>query len=210
MSARGAVAGGSPLTVQAGLEALERGGNAVDAAVAAQLMACVAEPLLTGMAGAGLAMVRMGGTVEAVDLFSTVPSLPSHSAPKPEAIEIDFGPTTQAFHVGPASVAAPGVPAGLWALHSRHGTLPMPVLAESAARAAVDGVPVTAGFERVLSLLWPIQLRDEWCTERFGQPEGPGRQRRPLREGDTFRNPEIATTLRRYAAEGPGRSTREM
>jgi len=204
MSARGAVAGGSPLTVQAGLDALERGGNAIDAAVAAQLMACVAEPLLTGLAGAGLAMVRVGGQVEAIDLFSTVPTLPSHSAPSPEAIEIDFGPTTQTFHVGPASVAAPGVPAGLWALHSRHGKLPMPLLAEAAAKAAADGVPVSAGFERVLSLLWPIQLRDEWCTERFGQPPGPGSIRRPLREGDTFRNPELGHTLRRYAAEGPG------
>ena len=48
----GAVAAGSPLTVEAGLTVLRKGGNAVDAAVAASLMATVAEPLLTGLAAA--------------------------------------------------------------------------------------------------------------------------------------------------------------
>ena len=52
---RGVCAGGHPLTVEAGRRAFEAGGNAIDAAVAAQLMACVAEPLLTGLGGGGLA-----------------------------------------------------------------------------------------------------------------------------------------------------------
>ena len=203
-SGRGAVAGGSPLTVEAGLSALRRGGNAVDAAVAAQLMACVSEPLLTGLAGAGLAMVRMGGRVEALDLFSTVPTLPAHSAPQPEAVTIDFGPTSQTFHVGAASVAAPALPAGLWAMHERHGKLPMAQLAEPAAKAATRGVPVTAGFERVLRLLWPIQQRDPRCTDLFGHPSVPGTAPQPLREGETFSNPDLARTIRQFAAEGPG------
>ncbi len=203
MSHGGAVAGGSPLTVEAGLWALKQGGNAVDAAVAAQLMACVAEPLLTGLAGAGLAMVRMGGTVEAVDLFSTVPMLPSRSAPSPEAIEIDFGPARQTFLIGPASVATPALPAGIWSMHQRHGRLNMARLVEPAARAARQGVPVTAGFERVLSLLWPIQRRDLRCKELFGAATPSGAKSRPLREGDTFYNPQLAETLREYGATGP-------
>ena len=48
---KGAVAGGSKETVQAGLDVLEAGGNAVDAAIASTLMAGVAEPLLTGLGG---------------------------------------------------------------------------------------------------------------------------------------------------------------
>lgn len=198
----GVVAAGSPLTVEAGLEALRAGGNAVDAAISAQLMACVAEPLLTGMAGAGLALVRDNGNTEVVDLFGTLPSLPAHAAPTPDRVDINFGPSTQSFHVGPASVAAPGVPAGLWAMHERHGSLPMSVLARPAARAARAGVPVTDGFDRVLQLLWPILQRTEETAELFAQP-GRGLTA-PMRSGDTFRNPNLATTLERYAAEGPG------
>lgn len=203
MTAKGAVAAGSPLTVKAGLLAFEAGGNAVDAAVAAQLMACVAEPLLTGLAGAGLAMVRMGGKVDVVDMFSTVPLLSSQAAPSPDSVEIDFGPTRQVFHVGPASVAVPAVPAGLWAMHQRHGRLPMSQLVKPAAEAAVRGVPVTEGFERVLALLWPIQQRDEGCAAIFGQPSLHGRPTTPLRAGDTFSNPALSRTLLRFAAEGP-------
>ena len=60
----GVVAAGSPWTVEAGLRALRRGGNAVDAAVSASLMAGVAEPLLTGLGGGGVATVRVRGEVE--------------------------------------------------------------------------------------------------------------------------------------------------
>ena len=203
MTDGGAVAGGSPLTVEAGVWALRQGGNAVDAAIAAQLMACVAEPLLTGLAGAGLAMVRMGGAVETVDLFSTVPLLPEGNAPQPDAIEIDFGPARQKFLVGPASVAVPAVPAGLWAMHQRYGKLRMSQLVEPAARAAVDGVPVTAGFERVLKLLWPIQMRDPRCAALFGAKKPAGARSGPLQEGDTFYNPALAETLRQFGSLGP-------
>jgi gamma-glutamyltranspeptidase/glutathione hydrolase len=203
MSDRGAVAGGSPLTVEAGVWALREGGNAVDAAIAAQLMACVAEPLLTGMGGAGLAMVRFEGRVEMVDLFSTVPNLPAAQAPQPEAIEIDFGPTCQTFHVGPASVAAPALPSGLWAMHERYGRLPMSKLVEPAAHAAVQGVPVTAGFERVLKLLWPIQRQDERCKALFGAAVPAGAMPRPLREHELFYNPGLSRTLQQYGELGP-------
>ncbi len=204
MSLRGAVAGGSPLTVEAGLWALREGGNAIDAAIAAQLMACVAEPLLTGMGGAGLALVRFDGQVEVVDLFSTVPHLRAAQAPQPEAVEIDFGPAHQTFHVGPASVATPALPSGLWAMHERHGQLTMAKLVQPAVEAATQGVPVTAGFERVLKLLWPIQLRDERCTGLFGAVVPSGVAPRPLQEGDTFYNPELARTLQQYGELGPG------
>ncbi len=196
---RGAVAGGSPLTVEAGLEALRAGGNAVDAAVAASLMACVAEPLLTGLGGAGLATIRMNGRVEVLDLFADVPglSMPAAETRPMRVVEIDFGPTTQVFHVGAASVAVPGVPKGLAALHARWGRVPLSRLAAPAVAAATSGVPVSQAFERVLGLLWPIVSLHPVSAARFGN-DG-----RPLKEGDTFRWPELGETLRRFAAEGP-------
>lgn len=196
----GAVAAGSALTVEAGLSALRQGGNAVDAAVAASLMACVAEPLLTGLGGAGLALARVGGEVEVCDFFSNVPGLgkdPEKTAPLMKAVELDYGPTTQRFRVGPASVAVPGVPAGLHALHARHGRLQLATLAAPAVAAAEDGVEVTPGFERVARLLWPILQLTPACARLFG-PKG-----RPLRAGETFRCPELGGTIARFAEEGP-------
>lgn len=196
---RGAIAGGSPDTVAAGLSALEAGGNAVDAAIAASLMACVSEPLLTGLGGAGIAMVRVNGEVEVLDLFTDLPgrAAPSATRDPMQTIEIDFGPTTQVFHVGPSSVAVPGVPRGLDALHRRHGTLPMDVLAAPAIEAAHSGVEVSASFARVLELLWPIVRLDERTARTFSH-DGT-----PLKQGARFRWPELGNTIGQFAKVGP-------
>jgi len=195
----GAVAAGSAWTVEAGLRALRRGGNAVDAAVAASVMAGVAEPLLTGMGGGGIATLRMRGEVEVCDMFGAVPGMgsPSGAHAPMEDLVVDFGPTRQTFHVGPASVSVPGLPTGLWAMHQRHGKLPMTELVAFAAEAAERGVPVTPTFELVLSMLWPVQERDPVSRALFS------RDGRPLKAGDTYRNPDLARTLRAYGEAGP-------
>ena len=194
----GAVAAGSPLTVEAGLAALRKGGNAVDAAVAASVMAGVAEPLLTGLGGAGMGIVRMDGEVRTLDLFSDVPGLgrPGGARASLERVDVDFGPAVQTFHVGAGAAAVPGLPGGLELLHRTHGRVPMPDLLEPAARAAEAGVPVTRGFEQVASLLWPILKRDPSVRALFE------REGRSVREGDTFRNPELGGTIRRFAQHG--------
>lgn len=195
----GAVAAGSAWTVEAGLRALRRGGNAVDAAVAASVMAGVAEPLLTGMGGGGIATLRIRGEVEVCDMFGAVPGMGSPAeAPAPmDALVVDFGPTRQTFYVGSASVSVPGLPTGLWSMHQRHGKLPMRELVAFAAESAERGVPVTPTFETVLGMLWPVQERDPASRALFSK-DG-----RPLRAGDTFRNPDLARTLRAYGEDGP-------
>jgi len=194
----GAVAAGSPRTVEAGLHALEQGGNAVDAAIACTLMAGVAEPLLTGLGGAGMAMVRMDGVVETCDLFANIPGLGRSEAPAApmDEVTIDFGPTTQRFLVGCGAAAVPGVPAGLCALHDRHGSLPLPVLAAPAIRAAREGVEVLPGFERVCELLWPILNRSPAVRAALG------RDGRPLRAGEVFYAHDLGDTLTAFAASG--------
>ena len=140
----------------------------------------------------------MNGRVEVLDMMGDVPGRGQPAAPADVTrIEVDFGPATQVFHVGPGSVAVPGMPAGLWALHQRHGRLPMPELAEPAAEAAESGVVVTPGFARVISLLWPILDLEEGMRSLFS------REGVPLRAGQRFLNPDLAKTLRRYALEGP-------
>src|SRR4029450_4751658 len=72
---RAAVAAGHPATVDAGIEILEAGGNAADAAVAASLASCVAETVMTGLRGGGHAAVFWDGEVRMLDFFCAVPGL---------------------------------------------------------------------------------------------------------------------------------------
>jgi len=203
---RGAVAGGSAGTINAGLYALRRGGNAVDAAVASTLMAGVAEPLLSGLGGSGIATVRFGGTVFTVDFFANMPGLQVTQG-EPSAMDevrIDYGPTTQRFLVGKGSAAVPGLPEGMWSLVERFCRLSMEELAVPAIDAAQQGVEVSAGFERVLDLLWPILDRSAGVRSLFSL-DG-----QPLRKGQTFRCPALAETLKAFSSDrnffktGPG------
>src|SRR5690349_24537204 len=103
---RGAVAGGHPATAEAGAAVLRAGGNAVDAAVAAVLTSCVAEPLLTGL-GAGCYLLAVPPEADPVllDFFVEAPGRgldPADPAPL-RAVTIGFGDATRVFHVGPAS-----------------------------------------------------------------------------------------------------------
>ncbi|MGK0358181.1 MAG: gamma-glutamyltranspeptidase/glutathione hydrolase [Bradymonadia bacterium] len=194
----GAVAGGNPLTVQAGLDVLRAGGTAVDAAIAAQLMACVCEPLLTGLCGGGLAMVRTGGTTRVCDFFSDVPGRGgSTQASAMRAIDVDFGPDVQRFWIGAASVAVPALAEGVWALHAAHATMPLSELAAPAVEAARAGVPATVGLCRSINLLTPIMRCDPLLTALFLRDDA------PIAPGTLFAQPAFAETLAQLGREGP-------
>jgi gamma-glutamyltranspeptidase/glutathione hydrolase len=127
--------------------ALERGGNAVDAAVAVGYALAVTHPSAGNIGGGGFMLVRMkGGPTVAIDFRETAPS----------------GLTREAFDrmiaggaIGPAAVGVPGTPAGLNLAHSRFGKLPLRELIEPAielarratgsVRAKVRPLPVLAG-----------------------------------------------------------------
>lgn len=189
---------GAVAAVQAGARILRAGGNAVDAAIAAQLMACVCEPLLTGLAGGGLAMVRFGGQTRVCDFFSDVPGRAAQRPADPMVpIDVDFGPDTQRFWAGPASIAVPALAEGMWALHQAHGSLPLARLAAPAVQAAQDGVAATVGLCRSIHLLTAILALDPYLSGWFL------RDGRPIAPGTRFTQPALADTLRRFGAEGP-------
>ena len=98
---RAAVAAGHPATVAAGIEILEEGGNAADAAVAASLASCVAETVMTGLLGGGHATVCWGGRTRTLDFFVAVPGLGSE--PREVALthlEVPFGTELIHYAVG--------------------------------------------------------------------------------------------------------------
>jgi gamma-glutamyltranspeptidase/glutathione hydrolase len=172
---------------------LELGGNAFDAAVAGGAAAAVVEPCLTSLAGGGfLTARRRDGDVVVADFFVASPGLGSPLGHDPSELvraPVDFGSAVQDFHVGPSSVAVPGVLAGYRHVLARWGRLaPSQVLAP-AVELARQGIRVDAPLARLLSLLAPILGRTSAGRELFFRDE------RPLQLGDRFANPALGQFL---------------
>src|SRR5215218_11525735 len=100
------VAAGHPATCAAGIEILEDGGSAADAAVAACLASCVAETVMTGLLGGGHAIVfdASSGQTRNLDCFVAVPGL-GEERRQVELLELDvpFGAELVHYAVGIAS-----------------------------------------------------------------------------------------------------------
>lgn len=195
---RGAIAAGHPLTAEAGIEMLQQGGNAFDAAIAASLAACVTESNLTSVAGGGFLLAHTAnGNSKLFDFFSQTPC-----GKRPIAeidfypIEADFGDTTQEFHIGLGSMAVPGVLAGLGEVHRQLGKLPLAVIAEPAIRYARNGIEVDEFCAFCIQILHPI-LQATASARAIYAPDG-----KLLQIGDTLRLPDFANTLEYLVQEG--------
>jgi gamma-glutamyltranspeptidase / glutathione hydrolase len=194
------VAAGHQATVDAGIEILEAGGGAADAAVAASLASCVAETVMTGLLGGGHAVYcDRGGAadeVETLDFFVAAPGLDSRGGgAEMLRLEVPFGVEIVHYAVGVASCGVPGVPAGLERLWQRHGRLPWPRLVEPALRLARSGVRMPSAHAACLEMLAPVMtMRD---GARMYAPGG-----RLLRAGDELRQPGLAAAFELLAREG--------
>ena len=194
----GACTAGDPHSALAGRSALLEGGNAVDAAVAAGLMASFTLPTLTGLGGAGLMTIRMGDEVVVCDFFANIPGIGlTRERAEPEVLEVPFEDVVETFLMGPSTVAVPGVVAGLWAVHRRYGKLPLKHLIQVVVQAARQGVRVQNGQYRGFALLQAVLRRTPETWELCGDENG----LYPL--GHRFKNGRLADTLELLAAEGP-------
>ncbi len=195
----GAIAAGHPETVSAGAEMLRRGGNAVDAAVAAAVASFVAEASIVNIGGGGVALVVDGlhGTRTAYDFFSVMPS--GHFTPDADfhQVLVDFGPEQQPFHIGRASAAVPGVVAGLCRMASVQGTLPLSTLLSPAVRLADEGAMLTTGLAYAYRILQPIFRATPELADLY-TPDG-----RMYQVGERMRFPQLARTLEQLGAHGP-------
>jgi gamma-glutamyltranspeptidase / glutathione hydrolase len=188
------------VTAAAGARVLRAGGNAVDAAVGAMLMSFVAEPLLTGL-GAGGYLLTAGFDAEptVLDFFVAAPGL--GAAPGVERapmlpVLVDFGDARQTFNVGPASVGAWGVPAGIEAALGRWGTADLAALARPAIALAREGVTLNGPQGYVSQILGGILTSTPEAAAVFAPGGG------PLGPGDVFRWPDLAEALERLGSEG--------
>lgn len=191
----GAVAAADPLAVEAGLEILRAGGNAVDAAVATALALAVVYPEAGNLGGGGFAVVRMGGDLAALDFREIGPA----RARRDMFLDAQGKPVENASIVGPLSAGVPGSPAGYHELHRRYGRLPWTRVVAPARRLAGEGFHVSRYLHDLLGKEETRKL-----FQRF--PESarvwlPGGQ--PPAIGSVLRLPDLAATLGRYAEQGP-------
>ncbi|MDX6412038.1 MAG: gamma-glutamyltranspeptidase / glutathione hydrolase [Gaiellaceae bacterium] len=172
---------------------LAEGGNAVDAAVAAAFASWIAESPLTGPGAGGFMLIHRASdrSTRLLDFFVTVPGGGADPAAM-ETIDVDFsGNTRTPYLIGPASVAVPGVPAGLARAWKRFGSKPWAELIEPAIALAHDGVEVTGAQDYLHRLLNSIL-----CFQPAGQALY------SLGVGDRFRIPDLGNTLRTIADDG--------
>ena len=128
VAAEGMVATSQPLATRAGLRALERGGNAADAALAAAAVLCVTEPMSTGIGGDCFAQVWRDGELEGLDSAGPAPA------------SADAEPVAE---TGPRSVTVPGAVAGWAAFAERYCRLGLDGCLEDAIDAAERGFAVS-------------------------------------------------------------------
>jgi gamma-glutamyltranspeptidase/glutathione hydrolase len=192
------VSAGHPATAEAGIAALREGGSAADAAVAAALASCVAETVMTGIAGGGHALYyeAESGRTRLLDFFVAMPGIGS-SPRKPELRElrVKFGNEHVHYFIGVASCAVPGVPAGLHALWHEHGRLPWARVVAPALELAKRGVELPPAHAACLAMLAPLMTLREGAG--IYSPGG-----RLLCPGDRLDQPGLVRTLEVVTDEG--------
>ena len=189
-----AVAAGHPASVAAGIEILEDGGSAADAAVAACLASCVAETVMTGLLGGAHAIHWDGSEAWSLDCFVDVPS---GTGLPPVELHVPFGEELVHYAVGPGTCAVPGLPRGLGALHARFGRLPWARLVDPALELSRAGVTMPPAHAACLAMLAPVFTMQP-DGARIYAPAG-----RPLEAGERLDQPGLVHALELLAAEGP-------
>jgi gamma-glutamyltranspeptidase/glutathione hydrolase len=180
------VVSGSPLATDVGVQVLESGGNAVDAAVATAFALSVVEPSMSGLGGRTQILLRTAaGEYAGIDGTTEVPA----GAPAEPAEEEDL--------YGFATIGVPGTVAALAMAHATHGTRPWPELIAPAIALADAGftLPVETAV-RIAGVA--DQLREfEGSARYFLKPDGS-----PYSGGARLVQPALARTLRAIAEGG--------
>ena len=182
--ARNIVSTSHPLAVQAGLRMLQRGGNAVDAAVAAAAVMMVAEPCSNGLGSDMFCIVWDGRTLQGLNASGRAPA-----AWTPGYFRSRYGADAKTPPKrGWDSVTVPGAVAGWVALHDRLGQLPFGDLLEPAIDVAERGygVPVIIQHKWTAAASLPELTTQPGFAQAF-LPHG-----REPRVGERFAFPEAA------------------
>ncbi len=189
----GIVATSHPLAAEAGLDILKAGGNAADAAIAANAMLGVVEPMSCGIGGDMFVIYWENATGKLHGLNA------SGRSPLKISRELFSEQGIQQIPVeGPLSWSVPGCVSGWGELHGRFGSRPLQEILAASIQTADEGFPVT----EVIASYW------KGAEESLGRwPDSAStflidRERTP-RFGEIFRNPRLARSYQLIAEQGP-------
>ena len=187
------VAAANPLAAQAGSDILARGGSAVDAAIAVQLVLGLVEPQSSGLGGGSLLLVHdaRDKRLIAYDGRETAPAAARSDRFLKNGRPLEF----HAAVIGGRSVGVPGTVRLLEVAHARHGRLPWAELFAPAVKLADEGFAVSPRLRMLIGL--DRYLAQPRVRAYFFDAEG-----KPLAVGTTLRNAAYAATLRAIAVGG--------
>jgi gamma-glutamyltranspeptidase / glutathione hydrolase len=204
-----------PLASAAAVDILKKGGSAVDAAIAANAIIGLMQPVLNGIGGDLFAIVWDPATHQLYGYNGSGPAARSRSLAKMReevAARCRNGSWTQTNHipsVGSLPVTVPGAVDAWFALHEKFGKLPMKEVLAPAIRYANDGFPVT----QVIAQYWKnnmaayarrTNLIEELDNARHTYLIVDGHGGHTPEQGEIFKNPDLARTLTLIARGGRG------
>ncbi|MBC1261470.1 gamma-glutamyltransferase [Synechococcus sp. BSF8S] len=210
-SAGGMVASQEAEASRVGRDVLRAGGNAVDAAVAASFALAVTHPQAGNLGGGGFLVLwqperlsrgrplaprelRVGqGRAVTINFRERAPLAAGPDLLLDASGRVDRRKATRSL----LSTGVPGTVAGLLLAHRHYGRLPLARLIAPSIRLADQGVVVSKSLADSLKAAAPRLRADPESARLFFRPGG-----KPYRPGDRLRQPELAGTLRRIAAEG--------
>jgi gamma-glutamyltranspeptidase / glutathione hydrolase len=195
----GMVVTNHPLASAAGMEMLAAGGNAIDAAVAAQFALTVVEPMMVGLIGGTTMHVRLAdGSHTIIDGMSAVPGAghPTMYRPIPGAAPEVYDVEGRENLVGPKSVATPGSLRAWCLALSRFGTLSLADVMQPAIRHAERGFAVTPYLSDCIVGASPDLLQDPLIADRLIPDD------HALKPGERLLQPDYGEALALIAQQG--------
>ena len=188
-----AVAAANPLATDAGYQVLKAGGNAIDAAVAVQMVLSLVEPQSSGIGGGAFLLHSSGRELVAWDGRETAPAAAT------EKLFIGADGKPMPFYdgvVGGRSVGVPGTVRMLEQAHRAHGRLPWAQLIQPAIQLAEQGFQVSPRLATMLANEKHL-IKDPVAAKYYYDAAG-----KPWPVGHVLKNPELAEVLRGIAARG--------
>lgn len=180
-----------PLATQAALDILKSGGNAIDAAIAANAVLGLVEPTGNGIGGDLFAILW---DAESEQLYGL-----NASGRSPQSLTLDYfkeNGYTSIPALGPLPVSVPGCVDGWFAMHDRFGSISMEQILQPAIDYAREGFPVT----ELIAFYWDYGTRYLSEYPNVKEVYMPGGA--APAKGEIFRNPALANTLETIASEG--------